>query len=692
MPTGVLLALVIVAMPFLSGILIAAFQLLGIKAPGKGDVIGIGCMGVALACAITLAVGHSTYLGQAWDFSWITIGGIEWRLGVAIDGLTLALLLVVTIVSFLVHLFSKGYMHGDDRYTDFYRWLGLFTGSMLALVVSDNLLTLFVSWEVMGLASYKLIGHYYFKKSAYMACKKAFMTTRVGDIGFFLALLALYLHTGSLQFADVFHPDALAAIPGTTKFWIALGLFMGAAGKSAQFPLHIWLPNAMEGPTPVSALIHAATMVAAGVYLIGRMYTLIVLAPGALVIISIIGCFTALFAASIAFTRTDIKQVLAYSTISQLGFMFTALGVGSNLAWKAGMFHLVTHAFFKACLFLGSGSVIHGCHHLQDMTQMGGLRKKMPVTAITYLIACLAIAGFPFTAGYFSKDMILQSLWAGNGHFDVVYQIVFFVLALAALMTAAYMFRSYFLTFEGKPRDHHVYDHAHESPKSMTIGLMVLAGLAIASGYFWHDTFLPTWHTSWTDLGNTGPRPFDVSLPFDGSRPFVGFAAAFYPKGEHAGHAHHVAVIASLIVGLGGIALAAVWYLTGFGARLRQSMRAAVSPVYAAASRMYYIDEIVEGLLIWPSKLIAQLSAWFDSTVLDGFVDGTGSVTKKASDVSGVADDSVVDGAVQATAGAAWGGGGLLSRFQSGRVRNYLFGAVASAAVFGLVMLWAATR
>ena len=448
MPTGVLIALVILAMPLLSAVLIALLK----KSLGpKVDLIGIGSMGVALALAIVLALGHEKFSGPvhgSWVFEWFVMGGISWKVGVGLDGLTLAMLIVVTLVSFLVHLFSKGYMHGDSRYEDFFRWLGFFTFSMLGLVISDNLVTLFVMWELMGLSSYKLIGHFFQKESAYLACKKAFMTTRVGDVGMFLAMLALFQVTGSLRFADIFAqcgPGGTLVAGSSLVTLISLGLFMGAAGKSAQFPLHIWLPDAMEGPTPVSALIHAATMVAAGVYLIGRMYTLIVLSPVALVVISVVGAFTAIFAASIAFTATDIKKVLAYSTISQLGFMFTSLGVGSNFAWQAGLFHLVTHAFFKACLFLGSGSVIHACHHEQDMTRMGGLWKKLPITGMTYLIACLSIAGFPIvTAGFHSKDQILAGLWAG-GDSSPVYYAIFWVLAFTAAKTA-------FFIMSGRPK------------------------------------------------------------------------------------------------------------------------------------------------------------------------------------------------------------------------------------------------
>ncbi len=664
MDTGVTLALIVLAMPLLSATLIWLSGKKGLAA----DWTGIGAMGVSLVLSIVLAVGHTSFGGPKPPVEWFTVGDTVWRVGITLDGLTTAMLIVVTVVSFLVHLFSKGYMHGDERYAGFYRWLGFFTFSMLGLVLSDNLITLFVMWELMGLSSYKLIGHYFQKESAYLACKKAFMVTRVGDVGMFLAMLAVYLYTGSLRFEDIFAAVHAGAIPAAVITWIALGLFMGAAGKSAQFPLHIWLPDAMEGPTPVSALIHAATMVAAGVYLIGRMYTLIVMSPIALLIVSIVGCFTAIFAAAIAFTATDIKKVLAYSTISQLGFMFTALGVGSNIAWQAGLFHLTTHAFFKACLFLGSGSVIHACHHEQDMTRMGGLWHKMPITRWTYLIACLSIAGFPFvTAGFYSKDQILQGLWLGSSQYSDVYRVIFVVLAFTAGMTAFYMFRSFFLTFLTKPRDRHVYEHAHESPATITIPLVVLATLAVVAGWGWKDVFLPAGADS--PLA-TFARTFDVH--------------------EHEVHsAHTVALVASLIVALGGIALAYFAYQTTRGAVVRQRARAAIAPLYHAAKNKFWIDEFVEVAIIRTTVIFSAFSTWFDGEVIDGVVDATGSVTLKTGDGSAVTDDVVVDGAVQATAGAAWGGGGVLSRFQTGRVRNYLFGAVAVTGLFAVIVLFA---
>jgi NADH-quinone oxidoreductase subunit L len=613
---------------------------------------------------VVLAVFHGTYGTHSAVFDWFTLGDTTWRVGVTLDGLTTAMLVVVTTVSFLVHLFSRGYMHGDENYTAFFRWLGFFTFSMLGLVLSDNLITLFVMWELMGLASYKLIGHYFFKPSAYMACKKAFMVTRVGDVGMFLALLAVYMHTGTLRFTEIF--AQLDLIPEATRTWIALGLFMGAAGKSAQFPLHVWLPDAMEGPTPVSALIHAATMVAAGVYLIGRMYALVALSPVALVVISLVGCFTALFAASIAFTQTDIKKVLAYSTVSQLGFMFTALGVGTNLAWQAGLFHLVTHACFKGCLFLCSGSVIHACHHEQDMTKMGGLWRKLPVTHATYLVSCLSIAGFPLFAGFFSKDQILQGLWLGGEAYAQVYRVVFVVLALTAGMTAFYMFRSYFLTFWTKPRDHHVHDHAHESPAVMTVPLVVLAVLAVAAGYGWKDSLLPAGADS----------------------PLAAFTRVWASDAPEVHAAHNVALGVSLVVALSGIALAFLSYQTAAGARARVRVRQAVQPLYDAAQHKFYVDELVNVVVVKWTVFTAALSAWFDSAVLDGIVDGSGRATVRAGDASALADDHVVDGAVQAAASAAWGGGGALSRAQTGRVRNYLFGGLATLGLFAVLVLY----
>jgi NADH-quinone oxidoreductase subunit L len=359
--------------------------------------------------------------------------------------------------------------------------------------------------------------------------------------------------------------------------------------------------------------------------------------------------------------------------------MFTALGVGSNMAWQAGLFHLVTHAFFKACLFLGSGSVIHACHHEQDMSRMGGLWKKLPITGMTYLVACLSIAGTPFlTAGFYSKDQILASLWAGGETASPVYYVIFWVLATTAAMTAFYMFRSFWLTFFTKPRDAHIYEHAHESPATITIPLVVLAALAICAGGFFGAM---TWH--------------DAFLPNEGHEAIVRFAPT-QPEFTHGNevwdHAHHFALLVSLTVCTLGIGLSFIAYMTPVGDRARKAARDAIAPLYRAAKAKYWMDEFNEALIVRTTVLLAAISAALDSKGLDAFVDATGSVTTKAGRASGVADVVIVDGAVDGTGLAAWGGGGVLSRFQSGRIRNYLFGAVAVTALFAVVVLYMSRR
>jgi NADH-quinone oxidoreductase subunit L len=455
--------------------------------------MGTGWRPAAWASRLLISLGillrglgaESHGLFAHWTFNWLPVSSSQAIMGgILVDGLTAIMLVVVTLVSFLVHLFSSKYMEGDVRYGRYYASLLLFTTSMLGLVLADNLLFLFVFWELVGLSSYVLIGHWYEKKSASDAAIKAFITTRVGDVGMLLGLLICYWKVGSLQYVDVFAAvgDLNLFAVGTEEFlgldWqtlAGLGLFLGAMGKSAQFPFHVWLPDAMEGPTPVSALIHAATMVAAGVYLVGRLFP--IFTPEAFIVIAYIGAITALFAASIATVQDDIKKVLAYSTLSQLGYMVLALGVGG---YFSGLFHLTTHAFFKAGLFLGSGSVIYAMHHEQRMSRYGGLWKKMPITGTTYLICVLAIAGVPGFAGFFSKDAILADALAfsmlnpGHGFLP-------FAGFLTALLTAFYMFRQFYLTFTGKPRDEHAYEHAHESPRAMTIPLMVLAFLALTA-------------------------------------------------------------------------------------------------------------------------------------------------------------------------------------------------------------------
>ncbi len=424
-------------------------------------------------------------------FTWMQSGDLKVDWALRIDALTAVMLVVVTTVSALVHLYSIGYMHEDPHRPRFFAYLSLFTFAMLALVTADNLGQMFFGWEGVGLASYLLIGFWYQKPEANAAAIKAFVVNRVGDFGFLLGIFALFMMTGAIDFDTVFaqgpalagktidffgwHADALTLI--------CLFLFMGAMGKSAQFLLHTWLPDAMEGPTPVSALIHAATMVTAGVFMVARLSPLFELAPVALMVVTLIGAITALFAATVGLVQNDIKRIVAYSTCSQLGYMFVAMGVG---AYSVGMYHLFTHAFFKALLFLGSGSVIHAMHHEQDIRNMGGLRKKIPQTFWLMVIGTLALTGFPLTAGFFSKDAIIEAAFVGK---NPVAPYAFAAVVIAALLTSFYSWRLIFKTFFGAPHDRHHYDAAHESPLVMMIPLYVLAAGSILAGYPFYEYF-----------------------------------------------------------------------------------------------------------------------------------------------------------------------------------------------------------
>src|SRR5262245_41974390 len=480
----VTLALLIVFAPVLGFVVQSA---VGRRLPRQGDLLTIAMIGVSLVCSLVVfgRVLGGTTLDSADPSAharaeWMRFGDVVWTLGLKIDGLTAVMLVVVTLVSFLVHVFSAGYMHGDKKYWKFFARLQMFSTAMLILVVADNLLMLFIGWELVGVCSYKLIGFWSERPDPCNAARKAYITTRIGDLGMVAALMLLYSKTHSFDFDVLFREAGPGgSLDATTLTLASLGLFLAAVGKSAQFPLHVWLPDAMEGPTPVSALIHAATMVAAGVYLVGRTFPLFT--DASLLVVAVVGAVTALMAGLIALAQNDIKKVLAYSTVSQLGFMF--LGLGCK-AWHAALFHLTTHAFFKALMFLGSGSVIHACHHEQDMRKMGGLWKKLPITGWTFFIGVFAIAGFPFvTAGFWSKDAILAGAW--NRH-----PVLGWVTLAAALLTAFYMLRLFAMTFLGKPKDEHVFEHAHESPLAMTLPLVVLAALSIVGGY---DLF--GWHT-----------------------------------------------------------------------------------------------------------------------------------------------------------------------------------------------------
>src|SRR5580765_2000995 len=475
-----------------------------------------------VSCVVFARVLH----GETWSgdlFPWIQAGPFNVAVGAQVDQLTAVMLLVVTGVGFLIHVYSIGYMHGDDGYARFFTYLNLFVFSMVMLVLADNFLLLYVFWEAVGLCSYLLVGFWYQRQSAIVAGKKAFMVNRVGDFGFLLGVMLIWTTFGTLNYGEVF-AAADTSVGVGTYLAITLLLFMGATGKSAQLPLYTWLPDAMEGPTPVSALIHAATMVTAGVYLVARCHVLYHLAPVSLEVVAVVGAATALFAATIGIAQNDIKRVLAYSTISQLGYMFFALGVGS---YAAGIFHLMTHAFFKALLFLGAGSVIHALSGEQDMRRMGGLAGKLPWTHGVMLIATLAISGVPPFAGFFSKDEILHDAFA-SGHYGI-----WMVGLVGAALTAFYMFRLYILAFRGPSRlTHEAEHHLHESPSSMIAPLVVLAILSIVGGWiglpFQHGGAFARWLEPVFGGGSAGHEPFEVSPATEGALMLLSVAVALF--------------------------------------------------------------------------------------------------------------------------------------------------------------------
>lgn len=614
------------AMPVLSYVLIVLFTKRS-KALSAGISIltMLSCFAISVGVLLELSKLDPVNRVISFGTTWLQIAPWQANVGILIDPLSVNMLLVVTFISLLVQIYSLGYMHDDERFSIYYSYLSLFTASMLLLVVSNNYLQIFVGWELVGLCSYLLIGFWYFKPEAANAAKKAFVVNRVGDMGFLMGVVTIGMVFQTFDFAQVKDAVTLGLSNGTYQgayiAGIALLLFCGAVGKSAQFPLHVWLPDAMEGPTPVSALIHAATMVAAGVYMVARTFVLFSADPIAMTTVAYIGCFTALFAATIALAQDDIKRILAYSTLSQLGYMVMSLGVGG---YTSGMFHLTTHACFKALLFLGAGSVIHGVHN-QDIWKMGGLWNKMKITAITFLIANLAISGIPPFAGFFSKDAILDAVKESTvpGH-----ELLYYTGVFTAFLTAFYMFRLFFVVFTGKPRDHHAHDHAHESPLTMTGPLMILAILSLSIGWL-----------NWPGV--------------DAYSKFVYYGAAPHEGGAANFGALLSQAIPSLMVAILGVALAAAFYF--FNIFSAEKMATTFRPIYLLLKNKYYVDElymwIVNNILFGLSSVLK----WFDDEVVDdGMVDGSGWVARKM--------------------------GGLLSLTQTGYVQNYalvVFGAVA---------------
>ena len=681
--------------------------------------------------------------------------------GFRIDMLSAVMFVMVTFVATLIHLFSIGYMsdelqkevedhevhtaHGHysrrGRFGRFFMFLSLFCFSMLNLILADNLFQIFVSWELVGICSFLLIGFYFERTSASNASNKAFITNRIGDAGFIIGLMIIWTFFGTFNFEEIFrrvrcpqvdahgpitfkigedsakhrivrgnaeqkegypffkaNPEGSLALifprnehlhgpqseqkvypePGATQYttipyWLlvvaGLGIFLGCVGKSAQFPLQVWLPDAMEGPTPVSALIHAATMVAAGVYLVGRCYPFFT--PEVLLTISYVGAITLFVAASIAVVMTDIKKVLAYSTVSQLGYMMLGLGVGG---WTAGLLHLLTHAFFKALLFLGSGSVIYGCHHQQDMLKMGGLYPKMKITALTMLMGVLAIAGTPFFSGWYSKDEILVSAYgfvmANKQHF-----LLFLLPLVTAGITTFYMFRMWFMTFTGKPRDEYVHEHAHESPWQMTVPLILLAILSVGVAWGW-PPHIP--EHSWL-----GEQLHHYSQPESVKGDF-----AEADKAIAAHHGHEVVFFtATSVVGI-GLVFALVLYF--YGVLDPNDAKEQFPDVHRFLLNKWYFDELYSTLLIRPALVIAHWCRNFDSTVIDGFVNGLGKWSVLTSYWSGRFDSGIIDGFANLIADVSYAVGSWLRNVQTGYLRSYiLFLALAAMAIWVLLYAWA---
>jgi len=627
---------------------LAGFVLLGLFGRkyfnGSAGIIGTGLLLISTVLSLYTAYQYFSVDGKVGDtyqtitalkFTWLSFSEtVSIDMGIILDPISVMMLVVVTVVSLMVHIFSLGYMKGEERFATYYAFLGLFTFSMLGLVVSSNLFQIYMFWELVGASSYLLIGYYFQKPSAVAASKKAFIVTRFADLGFLIGILILAFYGESLDFNTIIHnlttqqstqfvAITSASFIGVSAItWGLTMVFMGGAGKSAMFPFHIWLPDAMEGPTPVSALIHAATMVVAGVYLVARLFPLFAINETALLVVRIVGVVSALFAAVIACTQTDIKRVLAYSTMSQIGYMMFALGVSGNggehgLGYTASMFHLFTHAFFKSLLFLGAGAVIHLVHS-NDMKDMGGLRKFMPITHLTFLIACLAIAGVPPFSGFFSKEEILLAAYHSS-------MIVYVIALLTSGLTAFYMFRLYFSIFWNKQSELH-NDHG-EGTFSMKLPLVILAVCTIGVG------FIPFGHFVSTD-GKALETPF-----------------------------HLMFSIAPVLIGLTGIAIAMWMYKKE--SNKPQQVSTALGGLYTAAYHKFYMDELY--LFITKKvvfNLIGRPAAWVDRNIVDGLMNGIAATTGKISS--------------------------LIKSIQSGKVQNYalyFFGGIAALLIM-FIYLW----
>lgn len=662
----------IAVLPLASAVLIATFAR---YLQRRAWILGSALMGLAAFWSVMVLIGVANHgggheaAGEAVKFlteparhivwaDWSVWGPFHIDMGLQVDNLTSMMLVVVTVVSFCVQVYSSGYFEKTEkRFTRFYAAINLFTLGMLGLVLADNLFLLLVSWEIMGLCSYLLIGHWYEQEWPKMGQIKAFLTTRVGDVGMMVGIWIIFAVTKTLTWEGLAH-EIPKAVSGGQGALLALGAFLiftGAMGKSAQFPLHTWLPDAMAGPTPGSAIIHAATMVAAGVYLVGRTFMIFGnVAPWVMATVAFVGAFTSLFAASIATLRHDIKEVLAYSTISQLGYMIMALGLGG---WAAGNFHMVTHAFFKALLFLAAGSVIHACHHNQLLHKMGGLARKIPVTFWCWMMGYLALSGVPGFSGFFSKDELLLSAFTwhnGSIHSELVLKLPFIMALITAFLTAYYMTRATWLAFGGEPRDKHIYEHAHESPKSMTIPLIILAIPAALSGWMW--AALPAHF-----LGEAGEKLLWLERFFhlNGVVHEVEFGTAAAVTGM------------ATTAGLVGIALGLYLYAV-VQPETRAGWIKAGKPIYTLVRNKYYVDELYDFVFVQGTLLASKAIAWFDGAVVDGIVNFVGTVGMAFADASGWFDREVVDRLVTMWADISRYLASVFRRVSTGYVQQYM--------------------
>jgi len=711
------ISLVVLILPLVSFLIIIFNQN---RLKNAAAYIGSAIMGIDLLLALIVAYSKLvTFANEGmlqYKYDWFQLGNKPITIGIGVDNIAAIMLIVVTLISFLVHVFSIEYMRGDKRYPRFFAYLGIFTFSMLGIVIANNLLNIYIFWELVGLSSYLLIGFWYEKDSAANANKKAFITNRIGDLGLFTGVMIAFFTYDTFMFDDIFAQISAGVLPfdsGLILTLMGVGIFAGAIGKSAQFPLHVWLPDAMEGPTPVSALIHAATMVAAGVYLTARAFP--IFTADAFLFIAYTGGFTAFMAATIALTQNDFKKVLAYSTVSQLGYMVMALGVG---AYTYGFFHLVTHAWFKACLFLASGSVIHAMHHAmhhlhdhhsdpQDIRNMGGLRKKMPWTYYTFLFATIAIAGVPFTSGFLSKDGILAGTLAFgtlSGH----WLIPFFGFS-AAFMTAFYMFRLTIMAFHGEHKTE-VASHTKENNMLIRFPLILLAFLSIfavysfnpidgGSGWFAHSAkavksvvpaqFQFEWLVPFEDDQNSEAK-LEGDAHNGNSHETHQMDAQSHSSSHHyinkfeeeLHHQHYNAMFLSLLVAGLGIGLA--FFVYQFKKVDPDKIANSIKPLYNFSLNKWYIDELYDKTFIGGTILLSKLFSWFDMKIIDGLVNLTGWLTKGASYIVSLFDNIMVDGLVNFSAWIINQMGAGLRKFQTGKVQTYIL----MSFIFLIIFIW----